>query len=57
MNKARALDAGKKGVLATIGTALIATGISLADKGDPVAGGILAGIGAVILMVANYIGR
>lgn len=57
MNKARLVDAGKKGSAAAIGAALIAAGIGMIDAGDPVAGGILAGVGAVLLMVANYVGR
>lgn len=56
MWKARAVEAGKKGTLAAIGAALIATGVGMIDGGDVVAGGVLAGIGAVLLMVANYIG-
>ena len=56
MNRARLVDAGKTGGLAAIGAALIAAGVSMIDKADPVAGGILAGVGAILLMVANYIG-
>ena len=56
MNKARLVDAGKTGGLAAIGAALIAAGVSMIDKADPIAGGILAGVGAILLMVANYIG-
>ena len=56
MNKARLVDAGKTGGLAAIGAALIAAGIGMIEAGDSVAGGILAGVGAILLMVANYIG-
>lgn len=56
MNRARAVDAGKRGVTAAIGAALIATGVSLVENGQVIEGGILAGVGAVLLMVANYIG-
>jgi len=50
------VDAGKKGSLAAIGAALIAAGIGMIEAGDSIAGGILAGVGAILLMVANYIG-
>jgi len=50
------VEAGKKGTAAAIGAALIAAGIGMIDAGDSVAGGILAGVGAIMLMVANYIG-
>ena len=56
MYKARLVEAGKKGTAAAIGAALIAAGIGMIDAGDSVAGGILAGVGAIMLMVANYIG-
>ena len=56
MNRARLVDAGKKGSLAAIGAALIAAGIGMIEAGDSIAGGILAGVGAILLMVANYIG-
>lgn len=57
MNRARLMDAGKTGGLAAIGAALIAAGMGMVSDGDPIAGGILAGVGAILLMVANYIGR
>lgn len=57
MKQARIRIAVGQGVLAAIGAALIATGVSLVDKGELIAGGILAGVGAILLVVANYIGR
>ena len=45
------------GLLTTIGVALIGAGVTLIDKGEVVAGGILAGVGAILLIVADYVGR
>lgn len=56
MKRARLVDAGKKGVVAAIGAAMIAAGVGMIEAGDSMAGGILAGVGAILLMVANYIG-
>lgn len=57
MNRARAIDAVRKGGLAAIGVALIATGGAMGGEGQLIGGGILAGLGAVLLMVSNYVGR
>ncbi len=57
MKTARARMAVGKGLLATIGVALISTGMGLVENGEMIAGGVLAGIGAVLLVVADYIGR
>ena len=57
MKRQQLIEAGKAGGAAVAGVALIATGIGLIDGGDMVVGGILAGVGAVLIMVANYIGK
>ena len=57
MNQARIRLAVGTGILTTIGVALIGAGVTLIEKGEIVAGGILAGVGAILLIVANYIGR
>lgn len=57
MKRQQLIEAGKTGGAAAAGVALIATGIGLIEGGDTVVGGILAGVGAVLIMVANYIGK
>ena len=57
MRQAKIRMAVGTGILATIGVALIGVGVTLIEKGEVVAGGILAGVGAILLVVANYIGR
>ena len=57
MKQARMRMAVGTGILTTIGVALIGAGVTLIEKGEVVAGGIMAGVGAVILVIANYIGR
>ena len=57
MKQARIRMAVGTGILTTIGVALIGAGVTLIEKGEVVAGGILAGVGAVILVIADYVGR
>lgn len=57
MKTARIRMAIGKGVLATIGVALISTGMGLCESGDLVAGGIVCGVGAIVLVVSTYVGR
>ena len=56
MKQARIRMAVGTGMLTTIGVALIGAGVTLIEKGEVVAGGILAGVGAAILVIAQYIG-
>ena len=57
MKQARIRMAVGTGILTTIGVALIGAGVTLIEKGEVVAGGLLAGVGAVILVIADYVGR
>ena len=56
MFESRGVRAVAGGVLATIGTALIVTGMGLVNEGQMIAGGILVGIGAVLLIADKYFG-
>lgn len=57
MNRAKLVEAGKKGGAAVAGVALIATGIGLIETGDPIVGAILAGLGALVILANAYDGK
>lgn len=43
------------GIMTTIGMALITVGVGLINEGEYVAGGILCGLGAIVLIIAEYV--
>lgn len=56
LQKSRAVRAVVRGVLGSVGMALIAAGVDLIGAGNQIAGGVLCGVGAILLIVDLYIG-
>lgn len=57
MNTTRVKMSVTKGGLAGVGVILISTGVGLIEEGETIIGGILAGLGAILIIVGDYIGR
>jgi len=56
LQKSRAVRAVVQGVLGSVGMALIVAGVNLIQADQPIPGGIMCGVGAVLMIVDLYIG-
>ena len=57
MGNARMRMAAGQGGMSVAGVALISAGITQLERGNVVPGAIMALLGSVLLVLANYVGR